>query len=95
MPPIARVTGSPFSNLYRNIAQENTAARGMAQLQDLQALQVANPGAFPRWFDPRIAMAQTGTLLSLARINMQFWIDQIKQFIKSLRETNSLAFPDK
>lgn len=95
MPPVMRVTGSPFANLYRNLAQEHFASRNMAQLQDLQALQVTNPALLPAWFDPRVAMAQTGTLLSLARINMQFWIDQIKQFIKSLRDTHSLAFPDK
>lgn len=95
MPPIAGVTGSPFSNLYRNLASQHGFSRGMAQVQDLQALEVIAPGLVPRGFDPRIAQAKLGILHSLSQINIQFWIDQIKQFIKSLRETNELAFPNK
>lgn len=91
MPPVMRVNGSPFSSLYRNYAFQDRVTAGMAQVQGLQALEVVAPGAIPRGFNSRLLTAQLATLFSLSQINIQFWIDQIKQFFQSLKSTNELA----
>ena len=83
MPRIQAVSG-----LNRNLAVQARAERRIAQAQD-GFLGIGQPGGMPR--GNMVSYVKSLFSLGMARTFFQFWIDQIQEFKRQLKASNSLA----
>lgn len=87
MPPIARVTSNPFTNLNNNITRQEKLYSQRARLED--SLISGITGGTPA---PSLGSFATNAIQQgLLKTFFSSWIEQIKEFLKMLKSFSSLA----
>ena len=87
MPPIARVTSSPFANLNNNIAGLDNSYLERARLEGSMISGITGVPPAPGLGSFAANAIQQG----MHKTFIQFWVEEIKELLKRLKSFSPLA----